>query len=119
VHVPALHVPALHVPALRRSVPHLSVPHLSVPHLAGRRPALATVLLTVLYATAIAVALTSPAEHALAGCLVLTGVSGRWAVHRRRSTAGAVAAATSAVDTVLPADGVLGDLTAPAPAAAA
>jgi hypothetical protein len=114
VHVPALHVPALHVPALRRSVPHLSVPHL-----AGRRPALATVLLTVLYATAIAVALTSPAEHALAGCLVLTGVTGRWAVHRRRSTAGAVAAATVAVDTVLPADGVLGDLTAPAPAAAA
>jgi hypothetical protein len=78
----------------------------------------ATVLLGVVYAAAIVVALTSPAQHALAGCLVLAGVTARWAVHRHRSTAGAVAAATTAVDTLLPADGVLGDLTAPAPASA-
>jgi hypothetical protein len=113
VHLPALHLPALHLPAL-----HLSALRPSAPHLTGRRPPPATVLLTVVYAAAIAVALTSPAEHALAGCLVLAGVTARWAVQRRRSTAGAVAAATTAVDTVLPGDGLLGDLTAPTPATA-
>jgi hypothetical protein len=89
--------------------------HPAVPNPTGRRPAPATVLLTVLYAAAIALALTSPAEHAEAGCLVLAGLTARWAVRRRRSTAGALALATGAVDTVLPATG--GPATAPVAAA--
>jgi uncharacterized RDD family membrane protein YckC len=84
------------------------------------------VLLSLVYAAAIVVALTAPAQHAVAGCLVLAGVTARWAVHRRRSTAGAVAASTAVVDALLPGDGGLlprdsglADVPAPAPAAAA
>jgi hypothetical protein len=81
--VPALH---LHVPAL---------------HLTGRLP-VAAVLLAVVYAGAIAVALVAPGQHAVAGCAVLAGLVSRSVVRRRRSTAGALAASTTAVDTVLP-----------------
>jgi hypothetical protein len=84
--VPAPHLPALHVPAL---------------HLTGRLP-VASVLLSVVYAVAIAVALAAPGHHALAGCTVLAGLVSRSAVRRRRSATDAVAAATVAVDTVLP-----------------
>ena len=80
--VPAPHLPALHVPALRLT----------------RLPA-ATLLLSVVYAVAIAVALTSPGQHAVAGCVVLAGLVSRSVVRRRRPAA--VAAATAAVDTVL------------------
>jgi hypothetical protein len=109
-----MHVPALPIPA-----PHARSPHRPVPLLTGRRPPPATVALTTLYTAAVAVALTAPAEHAPAGCLVLAGVTARWAVHRRRSAAGAVATVTAAVDTVLPADGGPGEVPAAAPAAAA
>ena len=98
--VPAPHVPAMHLPLLR---------------LTGRLP-VATLLLTVVHATAVVVALTAPGANALAGCVVLAGVTARWALHRRRSTARTVATATAAVDAVLPGEGVIG--TAPAPAAA-
>ena len=82
--------PVLHVPALR---PSLSRP-------TGRSLPLATLLLTVVYAAAVVVALTAPGADALAGCVVLAGVTARWALHRRRSTARAEATATAAVDAV-------------------
>jgi uncharacterized membrane protein len=96
--VPAPHLPALRVPAL---------------HLTGRFP-VATVLLSVVYATAIAIALATPGQHALAGCTVLAGLVSRSVVRRRRSAIGAVAAATVAVDAVLPEGAPV-----PAPATAA
>ena len=85
---PHLHLPALHLPALPSGLP------------------VATVLLSVLYAAALAVALTAPGQHAVAGCVVLAGLVSRTAVRRRRSATAAVAAATAAVDSiaVLPAD---------------
>jgi hypothetical protein len=98
-----LSVPAPHLPAL--SVPGL--------HLTRRLP-VATVLLSAVYALAVAVALAAPGQHALAGCAVLAGLVSRSVVRRRRSTAGALAAATAAVDDVLPAEAP-----APAPATAA
>jgi hypothetical protein len=89
--------------------------------LAGRRPPVATLLLTVVYASAIVVALSTSTEHALAGCLVLAGLTARWAVRRRSSTAAAMAASAVAVDAVLPDGGVLAAVpsTAEAPAAPA
>jgi hypothetical protein len=93
-----LRLPALHVPALTR---------------AARLP-VATVLLTVLYAAAITVAIAAPGQHALAGCAVLAGLVSRTVVRRHRSTAGAVATATQAVDAVLP-----GEVPVTAPATAA
>jgi uncharacterized membrane protein len=95
--VPAPHLPALHVPAL-----HLT------------RLPVATVLLSAVYALAIAVALAAPGQHALAGCAVLAGLVSRSVVRRRRSAPAAVAAATTAVDAVLP-----DDVPATAPATAA
>ena len=88
---PVLHLPALHLTALSR---------------ATRLP-VATVVLTVVYAAALAVALAAPGQHAVAGCAVLAGLVSRTVVRRRRSTAGAVATATQAVDAVLPEDGVV------------
>ena len=70
-------------------------PHL--PHL----PA-AAVLLTLLYAAAVAVALTAPGANVLAGTVVLAGLVSRWALRHRSRARTAVA--------VLPADA------APAPA---
>ena len=81
---PTAHLPALHVPALRLT--QLPV---------------ATVLLSVVYALAIAVAIAGPGQHVVAGCVVLAGLVSRSVVRRRRSAPAAVAAATVAVDTVL------------------
>ena len=81
--VPAPHLPALHVPALRLT-----------------RTPLPAVLLSVVYAAAIAVALTAPGQHALAGCVVLAGLVSRSLVRRRRSAPAAVAAATAVVDSI-------------------
>jgi cytochrome b561 len=91
-------------------IPHL---HLHLPTLTSRLP-VATVLLSVVYAAAIAVALTAPGQHAAAGCAVLAGLVSRTVVRRRRSAPAAVAAATAAVDAlaVLP-----DETTAPATAA--
>jgi hypothetical protein len=96
--LPTTHLPALHVPALRPT---------------GRLP-VATALLSLCYAIAIAVALAAPGEHALAGCAVLAGLVCRTVVRRRRSAVGAVQQVTGAVDAVLP-----GEATATAPATAA
>ena len=103
-----LSVPTPHVPAL----------HLSLPRLTGHSLPVATLLLTAVYAAAVVVALTAPGANTLAGLVVLAGVTARWAVHRRRSTAGAVAVSTVAVDTVL-AEGAVAPEVAPTPAAAA
>ncbi|HLL62597.1 MAG TPA: hypothetical protein VK401_06085 [Propionibacteriaceae bacterium] len=75
--------------------------HLSVP----------AVLLTVVYAAALAVAVTAPGQHLVAGLVVLTGLVTRWAVRHRRTHA--VPAAVATADTVLAPDA------APARAAAA
>jgi hypothetical protein len=91
VHLPVSAPPFLHLPALR--VPGLSL---------TARPPVAAVLLSVLYAAAIVVALTAPGQHAVAGCAVLAGLVGRGVARRRRSTAGALAAATVAVDSIAP-----------------
>ncbi|MCW2507430.1 MAG: uncharacterized protein JWP68_578 [Modestobacter sp.] len=104
---------------------HLSVPApplsaLRVPslHLSGRLR-VAAVLLSVVYAAAVAVALAAPGQHTVAGCAVLTGLVSRSVVRRRRSATDAVAAATVAVDTIA-VDAVLPEETAtPAPAATA
>jgi hypothetical protein len=76
---------------------HLHLPHLSVP----------AVLLSVVYAAALAVALTDPGQHTLAGFFVLAGLTARWAVRSRRAgrapvpVAVAVSGTASAVDAVL------------------
>ena len=73
--------------------------HLSVP----------AVLLTVVYAAALAVAVSAPGQHLVAGLVVLTGLVTRWAVRHRRA---------HAVLAVAPADAVLTPDAAPARAAA-
>ncbi len=98
--VPTAHLPAVHLPAL---------------HLPTRLSA-AGVLLAVVYAAAIAVALSAPGEHALAGGVVLAGLLGRWAVRRRRTATGALPVAAAVVDAVLP-EPAVAPATAPATAA--
>jgi hypothetical protein len=82
----------------RAAPPEESTVHLSLP----------AVLLTVVYAAALAVAVTAPGQHLVAGLVVLTGLVTRWAVRHRRVHAVAPAPVT-------PADAVL----APGPAPAA
>ena len=73
--------------------------HLSVP----------AVLLTVVYAAALAVAVAAPGQHLVAGLVVLTGLVTRWAVRHRRA---------HAVISVAAADAVLAAESAPARAVA-
>ncbi len=55
---------------------HLHLPHLPVP----------AVLLSVVYALAIAVALANPGRPTLAGVVVLAGLTARWVLrHRQRA----------------------------------
>jgi len=96
---PTAHLPAVHLPALRLS-----------------RASTAAVLLSVVYAVAIAVALTSPGQHAAAGSVVLAGLVSRWAVRRRRTASAALPVATAAVDAVLPDEAAV-PVVAPATAA--
>ncbi|MGY5884285.1 hypothetical protein [Modestobacter lacusdianchii] len=83
---------------LSSHTPHLHLPALRLP---GRLP-VATVLLSVVYVAAIATALTTPGQHALAAGVVLAGLVSRTVVRRHRSTSAAVATATATVDTALP-----------------
>ena len=75
------------------------------------------VLLTAVYATALAVAVaaaaTGSAREALAGLVVLTALVARWTLRRSRRTAPGTAAAVRAVDAALPAEPLAVD---PAPA---
>ena len=64
---------------------HVHVPHLPVP----------AVLLSVVHAAAIAVALTHPGEHTLAGLVVLAGLVTRWALRSRHRAAAPVARAVA------------------------
>ena len=64
--------------------------HLSVP----------AVLLTVVYAAALAVAVTAPGQHLVAWLVVLTGLVTRWAVRHRRAHA-VVPASVAPIDAVL------------------
>jgi hypothetical protein len=86
-------------PAGGPPLPEESTVHLSVP----------AVLLTVVYAAALAVAVSAPGQHLVAGLVVLTGLVTRWAVRHRRA---------HAVLAVAPADAVLTPDAAPARAAA-
>jgi uncharacterized membrane protein len=84
---------------------HVHLQHLPVP----------AVLLSVVYAAAIAVALAHPGEHTLGGLVVLAGLVARWALRsRHRATAPVALAVASTVDAVLAPDPA-----APSPAAAA
>jgi hypothetical protein len=56
---------------------HLHLPHLPVP----------LVLLSLLYATAIAAALAQPGRATLGAVVVLAGLTARWVAHHRRSAA--------------------------------
>ena len=71
----------------RAAPPEESTVHLSLP----------AVLLTVVYAAALAVAVTAPGQHLVAGLVVLTGLVTRWAVRHRRVHAAAPIAAADAV----------------------
>jgi hypothetical protein len=86
---------------------HLHLPHLPLPAL----------LLSVVYAAAVAVALAHPGQHTVAGLVVLAGLTARWAVRARRPRpapeTAPVTGTTTAVDAVLPAE------PAPSPAVAA
>ena len=62
---------------------HLHLPHqLTVP----------LVLLSVVYASAIAVAFANPGRPTVAGLVVLAGLTARWVAHHRRSPAPATVA---------------------------
>ncbi|MGY1747061.1 hypothetical protein [Blastococcus sp. SYSU D00695] len=52
---------------------------------------LPALLLSLLYAAAVAVALADPGRHAVAGLLVLGGLTARWFLRHRRATARAAA----------------------------
>jgi hypothetical protein len=59
-------------------------------------------LLSLVYAAALAVAVTDVGQHALPGLLVLGGLTTRWAFRHRRAAASAPAAALAAVPDPLP-----------------
>jgi len=86
---------------------HFPLPHLPVP----------AVLISVVYAAAIAVALAHPGEHTLAGLVVLAGLVARWALRSRHRAAAPVALAVASSAGAV--DAVLAPEPAPAPAAAA
>ncbi len=88
---------------------HLHLPHLPVP----------AVLLSLVYAAAIAVALAHPGGHTLAGLVVLAGLVARWAVHHRRPGVAAAPAALAVVDSTGSGDAVLAPEPAVIPAGAA
>ncbi|RBY75019.1 hypothetical protein DQ239_18460 [Blastococcus sp. TF02-09] len=71
----------------------MPVPHLPVP----------TVLLSVVYAAAIAVALAHPGEHTLAGLVVLAGLVARWAVRHRHALVTAQVAVPAPAEPAAPA----------------
>ncbi|SFF65746.1 hypothetical protein [Blastococcus tunisiensis] len=57
--------------------------HLHLPH----RLTVPLVLLSVVYASAIAVALANPGRPTVAGLVVLAGLTARWGAHHRRAPA--------------------------------
>ncbi|MDK3258582.1 hypothetical protein [Blastococcus capsensis] len=77
-------------------------PHLRLPHLP-----LAAVVLSVVYLAAIAVAVSAPGQHALAGLVVLTGLTARWVAHARRTSRTARPVQTLVVQTATTVDAVL------------
>ncbi len=70
---------------------HLHLPHLPVP----------LVMLSFVYATAIAVALANPGRPTLGALVVLVGLTARWTA-RHRAHSPRTAAAVTVVDAVLP-----------------
>ena len=95
---------------------HLHLPPLHLSHLPP-----AAVLLSVVYAAAIAVALTDPGRNTVAGLVVLAGLTARWAARWRRPAQAPMRVATAVADTTTAVDAVLATepAAAPAPAAAA
>jgi hypothetical protein len=88
---------------------HLHIPHLPVP----------AVLLSVVYAAAVAVALAHPGQHTLAGLVVLAGLVARWAVRSRRPGVAAAPVALAVAESTGTVDAVLAPEPAATPAAAA
>jgi hypothetical protein len=84
---------------------HLRLPQLPLP----------AVLLSLVYAAAMAVALGDPGRHTLAGLVVLTGLTARWAVRHRHRTA---PAAGTMADAVLPVEAQPAAAPVPVPQAA-
>ncbi|WP_232797170.1 hypothetical protein [Blastococcus atacamensis] len=72
--------------------------HLRLPHLP-----LAAVLLSVVYAAAIAVALAHPGRPTLGGMVVLAGLTARWALRHRQRAVTLAAVPAPAVPTAEPA----------------
>ena len=73
--------------------------HPHMPHLSA-----AAVLLTLLYAAAVAVALPAPGANTLAGMVVLAGLVSRWALrHRARSRVAVLPAEAAAPAPATPA----------------
>ena len=81
-------------PAVHLSVPTSSTPRLPALHVPALRldrgPTLPAALLSLLYVAAIVVALTAPGQHAVAGSVVLLGLTARSVARRRRRPAAAV-----------------------------
>jgi hypothetical protein len=88
--------------------PHLHLPRLPVP----------AVLLSVVYAAALAVAIAHPGRPTIAGLVVLAGLVARWAVRARRPERTAAPVTLVAVSTAPAVDAVLPAEPASAPAAA-
>jgi hypothetical protein len=63
---------------------HLHLPHLPAPLL----------MLSFVYATAIAVALANPGRPTVGALVVLAGLTARWAAHRRSQRSASVAVLT-------------------------
>ena len=63
---------------------------------------LPALLLSIVYAAALALALTDLGQHAVAGVVVLGGLTARWFLRHRRATAPAPALALAAVPDPLP-----------------
>jgi len=72
---------------------HLHLPHLPVP----------AVLLSMVYAAAIAVALANPGRNTVAGLVVLAGLTARWLARHRAHSVPAATVVVPAEPAVTPA----------------
>ncbi|CCG01174.1 hypothetical protein [Blastococcus saxobsidens] len=91
--------------------PQLRLSHLPLP----------AAVLSLVYLAAIAVAVSAPGQHAIAGLVVLTGLTARWVAHARRTGRTARPVHAVVVETTSTVDAVLAPepATAPVPARAA
>jgi hypothetical protein len=81
-----MEVPAVHLSVPTASTPRLPALHVPALHLPRGLTASAA-LLTLLYVAAVVVALTAPGQHAVAGAVVLLGLTARSVARRHRPVA--------------------------------